>query len=161
MKILQTNSFALLCAASIALALPLVSVARQDDSKGAVPNNPQTAVASKTAAFAVVKPTDPSVKRAIAATDLDSVTKQIGKSATIQGTVAELFAPGSNSLVVLNFSKEYWTAATVVVRAKNFSKIPNLQYLKGRKVLVTGRVVEYKEKAQIEVSEPGQIKIIK
>lgn len=141
--------------------LPVTSFAQQESGKGSAPKKPQTAVASKTATFGAIKTTDPAVKKALVATDLAAVTKQIGKSATIQGTVAELFTPKSNSIVVLNFAKEYWTAATVVVPAKNFGKLPNLQTLKGKKVLVTGRVVEYKEKPQIEVSEPGQIKIIK
>lgn len=152
-------SLALSIAATL-FALPLTSFARQEAGKASAPKKPQTAVASKTATFGVVKPTDPTVKKALAATDLATVTKQIGKSATIQGTVAELFTPKSNSIVVLNFAKEYWTAATVVVPSKNFGKFPNLQTLKDKKVLVTGRVVEYKEKPQVEVSEPGQIKII-
>lgn len=142
------------------VALPIASFARQDVVHKAS-SQPQAAVASKTAVFATVKAANASVKAAVAANDLNAVNKQTGKSGTVQGTVAKLFAPPSNSLVVLNFADDYWTAATVVVRAKNFAKFPNLQTLKGKKVLVTGRVTEYKEKPQIEVSEPGQIKIIR
>lgn len=143
------------------LTLPLVSVARQGETAGKPHPEPQSVVASKTVTFTTVKVADPSVKKSISANDIDAVKKKMDKDVTIRGTVRQLFSPKSNSIVVLNFANDYWTAATVMVRARNYDKFPDLQTLKDKKVLITGRVTDYNEKPQIEVSEPGQIKIIK
>jgi DNA/RNA endonuclease YhcR with UshA esterase domain len=120
----------------------------------------QASVASKTAKFATVKATDPSVKKAVAATSLDTVMKSVGKSITVVGTVDAVYVPKSNSIVILNFAKEYWTAATAALKAKDYAAFPNMQQLKGKKVLITGTVKEYKEKPEIELLKPAQIKII-
>ncbi|MBC8139405.1 MAG: hypothetical protein H8F28_26305 [Fibrella sp.] len=151
------------CLVAIGLALlPLASVARQNENPSRRPPlQPQSVVASKTAIFASIKVADPSVKKSLPANDLDAVTKRMDKDVTIRGTVRQLFLPKSNSIVVLNFANDYWTAATVSVRARNYDKFPDLRTLKDKKVLITGRVTEYNEKPQIEVSEPGQIRLIK
>ncbi len=120
----------------------------------------QAEVASK-ASFATVKPESPEVKKAIDAKKLDVAFKLIGKPGAFKGTVDKAYAPKSNSLVILDFDKDYKSALTAVVKAENFSKIPDLKTLEGKAVVVTGTFIEYQGKAQIEISKLDQIKFIK
>ncbi len=121
----------------------------------------QAAVASKNAAFVSVPAGDASVKKALPATDLAGAKKQVGKAAAFVGTVDRTFTPKGNGLVILNFAKDYKTAVTGVVRAKDFAKFPDLKALQGKKVLVSGTVQDYKGRPEIALSAPSQVKIVK
>lgn len=120
----------------------------------------QSAVASKTAAFGSVAAGDGSVKKALPATDLAGAKKQVGKTAAFVGTVDRAFAPKGNGLVLLNFAKDYKTAVTAVVRTEDFAKFPNLKALEGKKVLVSGKVEEYKGRPEVVLTAPTQVKVV-
>ena len=120
----------------------------------------QAALASKKVTFARAAAASSAVKGATNATDLSAVKKMLGKEITITGTVAKVFAPSTNTVVVLNFADEYWTAATVAVKSRYYAKFPDMKSLSGKTVVVTGRVIAYKDSVQIEVSDPTQIKIV-
>jgi len=137
---------------------PLSAFARQDDAKTA---QPQSAVASKTATFATVAATDAAVKKATDATKLDALKKLLDTDGAIVGTVSAIYAPQGSKLAILNFAEDHWKAATVVVRERDFAKFPVLRTLVGKKVLVTGRISEFKNKPQIEMTSLAQIKVVK
>ncbi len=101
------------------------------------------------------------MKKALPATDLAGAKKQVGKAAAFVGTVDRTFTPKGNGLVILNFAKDYKTAVTGVVRAKDFAKFPDLKALQGKKVLVSGTVQDYKGRPEIALSAPSQVKIVK
>lgn len=121
----------------------------------------QPAVASKSAKFATVSPASPAVKTALSVSDLAAAGKMIGKPAAFQGTVAELYSPRGHDIAILDFAKDYRSALTVIVKPANYPKLPSLQGLVGKRVLVTGLVSAYEGRPQIEVSHPSQVRIIR
>jgi DNA/RNA endonuclease YhcR with UshA esterase domain len=146
-------------------ALSLSSVHAQDDSKPtqkpkAEATKPQASVASKTAKFGSVKAGDGSVTKALKATDLAGAKKLIGKEAAFEGTVASVYTPKGNGLLILNFDKNYRNALTAVLRSKNYADFPDMQTLKGKRVLVTGKFEDYKGSAELVLTKPDQIKLI-
>jgi DNA/RNA endonuclease YhcR with UshA esterase domain len=143
------------------LTLFVASAPAQKPSEKKEPGKPQSAVAAKDKSFATVSAEDAVVKAALKADDLAGAKKQIDKTSTFTGTVAKVFLPDSNSVVLINFAKNYKEALTVVVYARNFAKFPNLNTLRGKKVVVTGKVSDYKGQPQVELTDVSALKIVK
>lgn len=120
----------------------------------------QSALAAKTV-FATIAASDPAVARTAPAVDLSAVRKLIGKEGAIQGTVAKAYVSDGNGIVILNFAKNFREAATAVLKPANYSKFPDLQTLTNKRVVVSGRVREFRGRPEIELTDPGQIKIVK
>lgn len=111
--------------------------------------------------FPVVKATDARLKRAVSATNLAAATKLRGQNAQFVGVVTKVFAPGSGAIVLLNFAKNYKTALVGVIKAKDFARFPNLQNLANKRVLLTGKVVNYKGQTEIELTKSGAICVVR
>ena len=158
----HTAAFAL--SALFCAAIGCAPVRAQDSkpaSKTEASEKPsQKSVAAK-AAFGTIAASDAKVKAASDPKDLTKAGKMTGKTGTFSGTVAQVYAMKGNNMVLLNFDKDYKAAITGVIRAKNFSKFPDLQTLKGKKVLVSGAVEDYKGRPEIQLASLDDIKIIK
>ena len=120
----------------------------------------QASLAAKTA-FATIVPTDPALAKATAANDLEAVRKLSGKEGALQGAIAKVYVSDGNGIVILNFAKNFREAATAVVKPANYSKFPDLLTLNNKKVLVTGRVREFRGRPEIELTEAAQVKVVK
>jgi len=120
----------------------------------------QAELAAKTG-FVTIAPDDPAVGKATDAKDLAAVRKLTGKEGAIQGTVAKVYVSDGNGIVILNFARNFKEAATAVLKPANYAKLPDMQTLDGKRVLVTGKVIEFRGRPEIEIQEPGQVKIIK
>jgi hypothetical protein len=140
------------------LALASLAIA-QTDSRPA--RKPQTELASASAKFGSVAAGDGSVREALKADDLDTAKAKQGKTGAFTGKVVKVFAPKSNALVILNFHEDYKKAIAAVVEAKNFDKFPKLTELKGKTVLVTGKLDAFKGAPQIYLKTPDQLKLVK
>ena len=119
----------------------------------------QASVALKGKNFASIAAGDAKLKAAKDPKDLAAAKKLIGKTAVFSGTVAKVFEP--KGLVLINFDKNYKNAITAVVRSKNFSAFPDLKTLEGKKVIVSGKVEEYKGTAEVMLEKMDDIKIVK
>jgi hypothetical protein len=129
--------------------------------EGAKPERkPQAELASK-AAFATIPAVSLELKKALEAHDLARAKKLIGQEGTIQGTVAKVFTPKSNALVILNFDKDYKKALVAVVKAADFAKFPNLETLKDKRVLVRGKFVDYNGTPELSLTDASHVKIVK
>lgn len=151
------------------LGIPAASVSAQAPTPSAgahsmarrQPSFPaQPAVALK-AKFATVPAGSSAVKAAIPANDLAGAGKLIGKRGSLQGTVAQLYSPRDHDIAILDFAKDYKSAVTAIVKPANYSKLPSLQSLVGKHVLVTGTFTAYQGRPQIEVTSPSQVKIVR
>lgn len=118
----------------------------------------QADVASTNASFGTITRTDAVYKSALDAHALDEAAKMVGKDGAFKGKVTKIFEP--RGLAIINFDANYRSALTTVVQATNYSKFPTLTKLIGKEVVVTGKFSEYQGRAQMAVSEPGQIKIV-
>jgi DNA/RNA endonuclease YhcR with UshA esterase domain len=133
----------------------------QESTPAAEKRQPQSAVAAKQVTFGTLAAEDPKVKAATRADDLPAAKQLVGKSGSFQGTVVRVYAPSSNRVVLLDFAREYRTAVTAVVQAADFARFPDLTTVKGKRVLVTGKVSEFKGQPQIELTRPDDLKIVK
>lgn len=152
---------ALLAAPCVASFTSVVHAQDGSDSKPKKPKSkPQAQLAAK-GAFPVVKAADPKVKSALAATNLAGAKKWVGKTATIVGTVDKVYLPKSNNLVLLNFAKDYKKALVGAVKSKDYAKFPPLVQLQGKKVLLSGKIINYKGAPEIEIDKAGAISLVK
>jgi hypothetical protein len=101
------------------------------------------------------------LKGAISATDLTAANRAVGKKVSVVGTVNKVFVPGGGSIVLLNFAKDYKSAVVGAIKAKDFRNFPVLAILTGKKVAISGKMISYKGHPEVELSEPGSIKIVK
>jgi micrococcal nuclease len=78
---------------------------------------------------------------------------------TVEGNVATTY--NSGKAIFLNFHPDWKIHFTAVIFSSNTKKFshPPEDYYRGKKVIVTGTITEYRGKPQIIVSDPGQIKI--
>jgi hypothetical protein len=148
---------------AFALLLAIGLVARaQDVSTSPREKRPsQAAVAAKQVTFGILTAEDAKVKSAVKADDLTAARPLIGKSGSFQGTVVRVYSPTSNSVVLLDFAREYRTAVTAVVRSADFARFPDLTSVKGKRVLVTGKVSEFKGQPQVELVRPDDLKLVR
>ncbi len=121
----------------------------------------QHVVASKTVKFGTVSKADNLYKTAIDAHDLDGAHKKIGQKAALKGAVAKIYEERDGDMLVLDFDAQYAKALTAVLKNPDFPKFPDVKTLEGKEVVVSGVFVDYRGKAQIELTDPGQIKIVK
>ena len=143
-----TKSFAI---ASIVIAIFAYAAAAQDT---------QSQAASKTAKFETIAKTDAAIKSALDAHDLKPAAGLVGKSGSFTGTVTKIFTPKSGSIVILNFDQDYKTALTAVVKRSDWGKFPDLAKLEGKKVVVSGKFVDFHGATEIDLTAPDQIKIV-
>lgn len=120
----------------------------------------QSAVAAKTG-FSTVSASSGEVKRAVKATDLAGATKLVGKNGSFTGTVSQVYSPSDHDIAILDFAQNYRSALTAIVKPANYAKLPNIDGLAGKTVLVSGKFIAYEGKPEIEITSPAQVKIVK
>lgn len=136
--------------------------AGQDDKPPARPaGKAQNEMASKTARFGTVAKKSADYRNARDAKDLADAKKRLGQRAAFRGTVAQVFSPKGHSVVLLNFAKDYQAALTAAVRKEQFGRFPDLNSLKGKDVVVTGPVVDYKGRPELELTSPEQVRLVR
>ncbi len=121
----------------------------------------QHVVASKTAKFEMVDKDDAAYKNALDAHDLAGAQKLIGKEGSFKGTVSKFFEERDGDLIVFDFDPNFRTALTAVLRNADFPKFPDVKALDGKEIVVSGKFVDYHGKAQIELTDPNQIRTVK
>jgi hypothetical protein len=75
--------------------------------------------------------------------------------------IRQIFEERDGDLLILDFDKNYRTAMTAILRNADFPKFPGMRTLESKEILVAGKFTEYQGRAQIELSDPGQIKLVK
>ncbi len=83
----------------------------------------------------------------------------IGKQVTVTGVVAQVSA--RPSLTFLNFDQPYPSNRfTAIIRSSHTNGFENLSALKGKAVSVTGQVINYNGKPEMELTNKSQFKIL-
>lgn len=121
----------------------------------------QKSVASKSAAFGTVAKADKAYTSAIDAHDKSAASKMIGQDGAFRGKVAKLYTPRSGGVLILNFDDDYKTALTAVLKKDDFSKFPDMSQLDGKEVVVSGKFTDFKGNAEIVLTDPKQIALVK
>src|SRR6266404_3268909 len=121
----------------------------------------QHLVASKTAKFGTVDKDDVAYRHALDAHDLAGAQRLVGKEGSFRGTVSKFFEERDGDLIVFDFDPNFRTALTAVLRNVDFPKFPDVKTLDGKEIVVSGKFLDYHGKAQIELTDPKQIRIVK
>lgn len=163
--------FRLLILSSVAGAFLLSRAHAQDASglfkgqtitpKQSASNRPAQSALARKGAFPTVSAKDPAFVHAIPATNLVGVHAKLNQSATFSGTVVKVYLSKSNAHVLLDFAANYRSAGVGLIDAKNFRQFPDLRQLTGKRVLVSGRVLTFKDQTQIDLATPNAIRLVK
>jgi DNA/RNA endonuclease YhcR with UshA esterase domain len=85
--------------------------------------------------------------------------KYIGEQKTVTGKVAEVNK--AEKLVRLNFDKPFPRQSfTVVIFGATTNQFSELDALQGKVIEVTGKIAEYRERAQIVLTSTNQLRVI-
>ena len=92
----------------------------------------------------------------------EEANKYIGKEKIIEGTVAETYRSPKNNNVYLNLNSDYKTYGSVAIKNEGLGRFKQdpASYFKGKKVKVTGTIVQHKGSPRIWVSDPSQIEVL-
>ena len=158
-----TFIFVVIMAGTVGISLYTVRASRSTNAlQDRDPLKPlQHVVASKTAKFGTVDKDDAAYKNALDAHDLPGTLKLVGQQGSFKGTVSKFFEERDGDLIVFDFDPNYRTAITAVLKNADFPKFPDVKTLAGKEIVISGRFVDYHGKAQIELTDPKQIRIVK
>ena len=122
---------------------------------GLLPGTPQTVAATPSAAPAP----SPAPAESLDASDAGQLESRFGQHATVTGTVRRVATLGSSGHRLLEFEGEVFS---VFIRRSDLEKHPDwpLDALTGRRVRVQGEIGKYRERLQIQVSEPASLKAL-
>lgn len=141
--------------------LTSLAAAQRDQSEQPRKEYPAQASVATKQTFETISPASSEVARAIEAADLATLRKQIGKRAAFKGKVVKVYTSPNNSIVILNFARNYREAAVAVLKPDHYARFPAMETLKDQNVLVTGKVVTYQDRPEIELVRPDQVRIIR
>lgn len=120
----------------------------------------QSKVASHTP-FQTIPLSSASVRQALPAVNTPAKAIVKGKPVTIQGTVLRVISGGNADMVTISFAPNFRSQVAARVDHTNYSKLPDLNGLTGKHVLVSGKVSYYMGRwPQILVTGPSQIRIV-
>ncbi len=82
----------------------------------------------------------------------------IGKEVTVRGKVARVVKP--KETIFINFNKDWQNDPfTVVIFKDDISKFPDIYDIEGKMIYVSGKVQEFRGKAEIILKDPSQLKV--
>jgi hypothetical protein len=82
------------------------------------------------------------------------------KAGAFKGTVSQIYEGRDGDLMILDFDRNYRTALTAILKYPSFAKFPDIKMLDGKEIMVSGNYIDYQGKAEIELTDPGQIKLV-
>src|SRR5262249_20711499 len=103
---------------------------------------------------------DPVYKNALDAHDLAGTFKLVGQEGGFKGTVDQIYEERDGDILILDFDPNYKTAVTAILKNLNFPKFPVVRDLKGKEIVVVRKWIDFQCKAEIELTDPKQIKIM-
>ena len=111
------------------------------------------------ATSSAVPPPSPAAAESLDASDAGMLESRFGQHATVTGTVRRVATLGSSGHRLLEFEGE---AFSVFIRRSDLEKHPDwpLEALTGRRVRVQGEIGKYRERLQIQVSEPASLQAL-
>ena len=85
----------------------------------------------------------------------------VGEIRTVEGRIVQTYRNEDAGIIFLNFNDPYKGYFTVVIWSDDWDRFPDdcEDYYYGKDVLVTGKIIEYKDAPEIEVSDPSQIEV--
>jgi DNA/RNA endonuclease YhcR with UshA esterase domain len=99
----------------------------------------------------------PALAETIPATEAKN---HVDKDATVEGVVSEVHHAASGRAIFIEIGGHYPSNPfSAVVFKDRFNKFPTVDSLAGKTVDVTGRIKEYRGRAEIVLDDPEQLKV--
>jgi DNA/RNA endonuclease YhcR with UshA esterase domain len=84
----------------------------------------------------------------------------IDKDVTVEGVVSEVHHAASGRVIFIEIGGRYPSNPfSAVIFKDNFNKFPNVDSLVGKTVDVTGKIQDYRGRAEIILNDPAQLKV--
>jgi DNA/RNA endonuclease YhcR with UshA esterase domain len=84
----------------------------------------------------------------------------IDKDATIEGVISEVHHAASGRAIFIEIGGRYPSNPfSAVIFKDNFSKFPNVDSLAGKTVDITGKIQDYRGRAEIILNDPAQLSV--
>ncbi len=82
----------------------------------------------------------------------------VGEEVTVRGKVARVAKP--KETIFINFNKDWQNDPfTVVIFKDDVNKFPDIYDIEGKMIYVSGKVQEFRGKAEIILKDPSQLKV--
>lgn len=112
---------------------------------------------------AVVAPVD--LPGVISANDAAAITGAIGKITTVRGKVSQVSQTKNASVTFINFEGNTRDQFTAIVKKEHFTSIAaafggTLESLEGKTVELHGEIIAYKDKPEIELRAPTDLRVV-
>ena len=122
---------------------------------------PQQQIASPGARFAAISRTSVLYKQAMEAHNLTLAQRSLGRTVRFRGTITQVIQDAQSQTLTLAFDPQYTRAMTAVLTFRGFSRFPNMQWLQGREVVVSGPLLRYGDKTAVMLTQPTQIQVVR
>jgi endonuclease/exonuclease/phosphatase family metal-dependent hydrolase len=101
----------------------------------------------------------------LSATDASGIAAAVGKTATIRGKVSQVGQTKNASVTFINFEGNTREQFVAIVKKEHLASIAaafagTLESLQGRTVEIRGEIIAYKDKPEIELRAPADIRIV-
>ena len=99
----------------------------------------------------------PALAETISAADAKN---HIDKDVTVEGAVSEVHHAASGRAIFIEIGGRYPSNPfSAVIFKDNFNKFPNVDSLAGKTVDITGKIQDYRGRAEIILNDPAQLKV--
>jgi endonuclease/exonuclease/phosphatase family metal-dependent hydrolase len=101
----------------------------------------------------------------LAANDAAAITAAVGKIATVRGKVSQVGATKNASVTFINFEGNTRDQFVAIVKKEYLAGVAaafggSLESLEGKTVEIHGEIIAYKDKPEIELRVPGDIRVV-
>jgi DNA/RNA endonuclease YhcR with UshA esterase domain len=84
----------------------------------------------------------------------------IDKDVTVEGVVSDVHHAASGKVIFIEIGGRYpGNPVSAVIFKDHFSKFPSVDSLAGKTIDVTGRIKDYRGRAEIILDDPDQLKV--
>jgi DNA/RNA endonuclease YhcR with UshA esterase domain len=99
----------------------------------------------------------PALAETIPATEAKN---HLDKDVTVEGVVSEVHHAASGRAIFIEIDGRYPSNPfSAVIFRDNFNKFPNVESVAGKTVDITGKIQDYRGRAEIILNDPAQLKV--
>ena len=122
---------------------------------------PQQQIALPSARFTAISRTSILYKQTMEAHNLTLAQRSLGRTVRFRGTITQVTQDAQSQRLTLAFDPQHTRALTAVLTFGGYSRLPNMQWLQGKEVVVSGPLLRYGDKMAVMLTQPTQIQVVR
>lgn len=119
-----------------------------------------TAAWAGSCAYRTLEPSSAQVRSALDPRNIAGAERLVGKTASFRGNVVKVYVSQSGKFAAIDFDKDYTKSLSAVAVGPAVKRLPGLETLAGRTILVRGTVILYHGQSEIRLDSPSQIRLV-